>query len=64
MLFFQLNHFQPTAVGQNANLACKDYKFIHVPRKGSEAVNEENASFCPKNCPKCWTHLKNIQKKK
>ena len=34
MLFFQLNHFQPAAAGQNANLTWMDYKFIHVPRKG------------------------------
>ena len=34
MLFFQLNHFQPAAAGQKANLTWMDYKFIHVPRKG------------------------------
>ena len=34
MLFSQLNHFQPAAAVQNANLTWMDYKFIHVPRKG------------------------------
>ena len=34
MLFFQLNHFQPTAKGQNAHLTWMDYKFLEVPRIG------------------------------
>ena len=34
MLFFQLNHFQLAAAGQNANFTCMDYKVMHVTRKG------------------------------
>ena len=34
MLFFQLNHFPPTAAGQIANLTWMDYKFLYEPRKG------------------------------
>ena len=33
MLFFQLNHYPPTAEGQNDNLTWMDYKFIYEPRK-------------------------------